>query len=150
MKEPITAAIDFFPEHELACKGTGVIKLNPDFAEALVKLRTEYGRPLSPTSVCRTPEHNTKVGGHPRSLHLTENPVHNTNGTCAIDIAWRTWSTERKLEFAQLAYKRGWSVGLHDGFIHLDWRQVAGLPQACFLYGTWSNDFTISDVRDSE
>lgn len=40
---PIITAIPFFPEHELACKGTGVIKLDPRFAEELPKLREAWG-----------------------------------------------------------------------------------------------------------
>lgn len=149
----VTTAIEFFADHELACKGSGVIKLDPRFADALPALRREWSRPLSPTSVCRTPEHNAKVGGHPRSLHLTDNPVWPTIGTMGADIAWRSWPDMRKLAFARLAWKRGWSVGLHDGFCHIDRRGDLGLPnlpQNVFLYGAWSGVFSPAEVMSDQ
>ncbi|RNF52982.1 hypothetical protein EBI00_02460 [Marinomonas hwangdonensis] len=138
--------IPFFSKTELECKGSGVVKLDPHFAIMLPALRLLWGHPLSPSSVCRTPEHNAKVGGHPRSLHLTENPTHNTKGCAAADIRWRNWDDERKLAFARLAYSLGFSVGLHDGFCHVDWRQSANLEQSCFLYGAWSGSFYTNEV----
>ena len=140
----------YFSDKELACKGTGVILLDPLFAEQLPLLREAWGFPLIPTSVCRTPEHNKKVGGHPNSLHLTINPKHKTKGCCAADIRWATWDTPTKLRFARLAYSMGWSVGLHNTFIHIDRRDCAGLPQAVFLYGTWNNIFKPEDVRNAK
>jgi zinc D-Ala-D-Ala carboxypeptidase len=144
--QPITTSIDYFSEKELACKGTGVIKLDPRFTQALVNLREAWGNPLSPSSVCRTPEHNSKVKGHPNSFHLTENPKWKTFGTMAADITWRSWDTETKLKFARLAYSLGWAVGLHNSFCHIDRRVEAGLPQAVFLYGTWSGVFNKEDI----
>lgn len=61
--QPITTAIPYFSESELQCKGTGIIKLDPRFADALPKLREAWGKPLTPNSVCRNPEHNKAVGG---------------------------------------------------------------------------------------
>ena len=140
------ASIPYFSESELACKGFGVIKLDPQFAAMFPALRVAWGKPLIPNSVCRTHAHNATVGGHPRSLHLTDNPVHPTKGCAAADIRWRNWDNGTKLKFARLAYSMGFSVGLHDGFCHVDWRQSAGLEQACFLYGTWSGSFTAREV----
>ena len=139
-------AIPFFSKKELACKGTGIVKLNREFAIMLPTLRLAWGKPLTPNSVCRTPTHNMNEGGHPNSLHLTENPTHNIDGTAAADIRWRVWSNADKLAFARLAYSLGFSVGLHNGFCHVDWRKAAGLPQACFLYGEWTGKFTCEDV----
>ena len=143
-----TSALPFFSESELACKGSGVIKLDPQFAAMLPALRVAWGKPLIPNSVCRTPAHNAAVGGHVRSLHLNDNPVHDTQGCAAADIRWRNWDNETKLKFARLAYSLGFSVGLHDGFCHVDWRQSAGLKQACFLYGQWSGGFTTDEVTN--
>lgn len=145
-----SSAIPYFVESELVCKGTGTIKLNRDFAVMLPVLRLAWGKPLVPNSVCRTPEYNRQInngkGGHPNSLHLTENPKHPIEGTAAADIRWRTWSNADKLAFARLAYSLGFSVGLHNGFCHVDWRKAAGLPQACFLYGEWAGKFAPKDV----
>lgn len=139
-------AIPFFSKEELACKGTGTVKLNREFAAMLSALRCVWGKPLTPNSVCRTPAHNKNEGGHPNSLHLTENPKHSIEGTAAADIRWRGWSEEDRFKFARLAYSLGFSVGLHNGFCHVDWRKEAGLPQACFLYGTWTGKFSTKDV----
>jgi len=109
-------------------------------------LRRKWGMPLTPTSVCRTPQHNAKVGGNPRSLHLTENPKWQTFGTMAADISWRDWHKEKKLKFAKLAWDLGWSIGLHNSFCHIDRRVEAGLEQKVFLYGTWDNQFKVDEV----
>ena len=155
---PVTTPIRFFSASELECRGsrvngqpgTGVIKLHPSFAVELVSLREAWGRPVVPNSVCRTPAHNRAVGGHANSLHLTDNPRWPTLGTMAIDWPWRGWSSADQLAFARLAWGRGWSVGLHDGFCHLDRRadlRLPELPQAVFLYGTWTGRFGAAEVR---
>lgn len=164
----ITTAVEFFSHAELECKGsrkrdaqgrgipgTGVIRLDPRFATALPLLRRAWGRPVSPSSVCRTPAHNSTMrpAGHPTSLHLTENPRWPTLGTMAMDWPWRGWSAADQLAFARLAWNMGWSVGLHDGFCHIDRRGDLGLrelPQAVFLYGTWSGRFPAASVRATE
>jgi len=134
---PVFTAIPYFTEHELKCKGTGVIKLDDRFAEALPKLREAWGKPLVPTSVCRTPEYNKAIGGHPRSLHLTENPVWPTKGTMAADIDWKEWATGKQQEFAELARAMGWRVGLSNSFIHIDRGHEVGvvIPGVYFYKG---------------
>lgn len=149
MSEAWTGALPYFPEHELRCKGTGVILLHPTFAATLPALRVEWGKPLVMTSVCRSPEHNKAVSGHPRSLHLTENPDHPTLGTAAGDISWLLWNREKRLEFAQLAWCLGWSVGLHDTFVHVDRRLDIGLEQRVFTYGNNWSGFAPADVTES-
>jgi len=147
--EPVTTAIEFFSEAELRCKGSGVIKLDPRFAQALPELRRAWGKPLTANSVCRTPEHNKKVGGNLSSLHLTQNAKWPTLGTMAIDIGWRDWSRETRIAFCKLAWSMGWSVGLHNAFVHLDRRAdlgVVGLNQAVFIYGAWDNSFGRAEI----
>jgi hypothetical protein len=157
--QPVCTAIAYFGAHELDCNGTrdigkdghpipgtGVIKMDPRFARALPELREAWGEPLLTNSVCRTPAHNTRIGGHWRSLHLTDNPHWPSVGSMAADIRWRSWSTTKKLAFARMAYSMGWSVGLHDGFCHVDRRADIGLTKRCFLYGTWGGVFDPSEV----
>jgi hypothetical protein len=159
--QPVTTAIEFFSQAELECKGsrkieggtgkpgTGIIKLDPRFAAALPELRRAWGKSLNPNSICRTPEHNAKVGGNPNSLHMTENAKWPTIGTMAADISWRGWPVEEQLAFARVAWGMGWAIGLHNGFCHVDRRADLGLPnlpQSVFLYGEWANNFNRDDI----
>ena len=141
-----TEALPYFPKHELACKCCGVIKLDLEFAAMLPALRAAWGKSLTPASVCRCPAHNSKVGGHQTSFHLTENPKWKTAGTMAADIAWRDWPTTEKLRFARIAHAFGLRVGLHDGFCHLDGGRKLGVSPRPFLYGDWSGAFSPDEV----
>jgi hypothetical protein len=147
MSDVWTDALPYFTRKELACKGSGVIKLDMRFAAALPDLRRAWGEPLHPTSVCRTPAHNLAEGGASGSWHLTENPERPSHGCMAADIRWRDWPTEKKMAFARRAYKMGWAVGLHDGFCHIDRRgDCDGWRKTVFIYGTWSGAFSKEDV----
>lgn len=142
-------ALPYFSENELACQGTGVICLDIRFAARLPQLRAHWGQPLSLNSCCRTPEHNQRVKGHYRSLHLTVNPEWPTWGCMAADIDWEGWSTERRYQFAKCAWELGWSLGLHDSFCHIDMRAVlnlSNLPQWVFYYDSWDGDFMREDI----
>jgi hypothetical protein len=141
-----TSALPFFPARELACRHCGVIKLDLDFAAMLPTLRLTWDKPLTPTSVCRCPAHNKSVGGHPNSLHMTENAKWKTSGTMAADIWWSKWHTEEKLRFARHAHKMGFRVGLHDTFCHIDLGRKLEISPRPFVYGSWSKPFTVEDV----
>jgi len=127
---PHTGAV-LFSKAELACKSTGIVKLADGFADRLVMLRLAYGKPMVVTSCCRSAAHNKAVGGHSRSLHVYDQNGHGLNGTAAIDIratghdAW---------VLAHAAMRDGWSVGVAKTFIHLDRRDLAGLPVSIFGY----------------
>lgn len=146
--EPWTGALPYFPEHEIRCRGTGIIRVDPRFAALLCGLRAQWGAPLYPTSFCRTPEHNRQVQGHPRSLHLTSRAgVENDRvtrvlyGTCAADLYWADWTDTRKHDFARVAWSHGLSVGLHPAFMHVDARTLGGLMQTVFTYSNWGGEF---------
>tara|TARA_R110000751_G_scaffold276691_1_gene377844 strand:+ start:6894 stop:7292 length:399 start_codon:yes stop_codon:yes gene_type:complete len=129
-----------------------MIRMHPSFAEELPALREAWGQPLAVNSVCRCKEHNDRpanqggAGGNSRSLHVCDKPHHPTQGTMAADIRWRGLPLVKQLKFARLAWSRGWSVGLHNGFCHVDRRIDIGMRQAVFLYGTWSGAFAPQDV----
>ncbi len=114
--------LNYFTEDELKCKGTGVCKLAKDFGIELDYIRKKWGKPLTLTSACRSPEHNEAVSGREGSFHLTENPKYNTGGCCAVDIFWERWKKEDKDEFVTLALDLDWSVGLAKTFVHIDRR----------------------------
>jgi hypothetical protein len=139
-------AIPYFPVKELACRCCGVVKLDIRMAVMLPALRKSWGKTLTPTSVCRCPKRNVAVGGHPRSLHLTENAFWATNGSGAADIFWDDWPMFVKLQFARMAHEHGFRVGLHNNFCHIDIGRELGISARPFLYGTWSGQFTAEDV----
>lgn len=148
-------AIPFFGEKELRCKGDSsenpcgcgsAIKLDIAFAVHLPVLRFEWGEPFTLNSCCRCTIHNKNSKGHESSLHLMKNPKWPTSGTMAGDVPWRHWDDDKQLRFAALAYSLGWSIGLHDGFCHIDRRINCGLKQRVFLYGEWSGQMTKDDI----
>lgn len=123
----------YFSEDELRCKGNGELNLAPGFLGMLVHLREEWDQAMAVNSCCRSPEHNEKIGGHPKSLHLTENN-RSINGTMAIDISMFGWSGEAIRNLQELAQQLGWSTGLANSFIHLDARILLGRSRADFTY----------------
>jgi len=141
-----TTPIPFFTSKELACRCCGVIKMDNAFAARLSYFRALWGSPLKLNSVCRCPSHNTRVKGHPNSLHLTENAKWKTNGTMAADIDWRGWPKNEKIRLARLAHSIGLRVGLHDAFCHIDLGRSLGISPRPFLYGVWANEFSPDDV----
>jgi hypothetical protein len=141
-----TRPIPFFPEAELACRCCGELKLDIRLAVMLPALRKSWGKPLTPTSVCRCPKHNARVKGHPTSLHLTTNQKWETGGSGAADISWKDWPTLVKLQFARMAHDHGFRIGLHDLFCHIDIGRELGLSPKPFVYGVWSIPFSEEDV----
>ena len=59
-----------FSASEIACRGTGAIKINTEAMDKLQALRDRLGKPLIVRSAYRSPEHNRAVGGATRSKHL--------------------------------------------------------------------------------
>ena len=125
--------LDHFSRSELACPTTDELRLATGFGEALERLRVELDAPIYLTSACRSPTHNAKVGGHPRSLHLTVNEHHGTGGTCAVDAV--AIEGEYRAKIISQALDQDWSVGVASNFIHLDQRsRYCGLPQVIYHY----------------
>ena len=126
-----------FAHHELACRCCDLVKLALGFGAKLIELRLKFGLPMFLNSCCRCPEHNKDEKGHKRSLHLTENPVHETGGTCGIDVERQDDAYNAKL--VEDAWELGWSVGISDGFIHLDRRSdYTDLIQHMFYYAGYT------------
>lgn len=130
------SGVMLFSHEELACRATGKVKLTKGFAEHLMGLRLAYAMPLIVTSCCRSLEHNGRIGGHPSSLHIYDIPQRPIDdpldGTAAIDV--QTINADVRPLLVSLAIERGWSVGVARGFVHLDRRDLAGLPQRVFGY----------------
>ena len=59
-----------FSPAEIACRGTGQLKLVPEALDKLQALRDRLGKPLIVRSAYRSPEHNRAVGGAKASKHM--------------------------------------------------------------------------------
>jgi len=129
---PTTGHVLFY-HSKLASPDTGEVRLATGFADLLVALRVAFGKPMVLNSCCRTGYHNKAVDGHPRSLHLINNPVHKVNGCCAMDVR-HTHSAAERWKLVKLAQDRGWSVGVAKDFTHFDRREMAGLAPGLFGY----------------
>jgi len=107
--------------------------VSDQFMDALQTLREELSRPMRLTSACRSAEHNKSVGGHPRSLHVCDEPARRQQEGClAVDVAIVDGNYRGHL--VATAWQRGWSVGWNTTFCHLDRRDFVGLPQSTFDY----------------
>ena len=59
-----------FSPAEIACHGTGAIKIDTEALDKLQSLRNRLGKPLIVRSGHRSPSHNRAVGGPPASKHM--------------------------------------------------------------------------------
>jgi len=99
----------FFQPKEVACKGTGKLSINDRLIGKLDLLRSRLGLPLSLSSVFRTPYHNAKVGGSPRSMHLFG---------LAADI--QTVNKDRNLILELAKSLKFTGFGYYRTFLHVD------------------------------
>ena len=100
-----------FSPAEIACRGTGKLKLHPEALDKLQALRDRLGKPLIVRSAYRSPEHNRNVGGATRSKHMIG---------AAFDI---TMSNHDPAAFEAAAREVGFlGFGFYprSGFIHID------------------------------
>jgi hypothetical protein len=125
----------FFSKQELQCKcGCGLANFHPGVLDELVKLRTQFDKPMNLSSACRCLLHNTSVSKMaPRSsLHIGNyegNP--GQEGSMAFDVLVNGID---KGELFALAWANGWSIGWNKSFLHLDKRVLIGMPQLTFEY----------------
>jgi hypothetical protein len=112
--------VNYFTDHELACRHCGQIKLAEGFRDKLNVLRQAVNFPLAVNSCCRCPEWNDHIGGKKNSFHLISHPW----GCCAVDISTVAWTSAKLWRFVSTAMKHGWSVGINfqKAFVHLDRR----------------------------
>ena len=128
----MTKVSEHFSEGELRCSSTGGLAFHEGFIKHLEKLRIEYALPMVVTSCCRSADYNTRIKGHPRSLHIYDNPAHGADGTLALDISRPNGTDLAHLVHMGLLW--GWSVGIANTFIHLDRRRDIGMEQRIFTY----------------
>ena len=100
-----------FSPAEIACRGTGQLKLHPGALDRLQALRDRLGKPLIVRSAYRSPEHNRNVGGATRSKHM--------DGT-AFDIAMSNHDPAAFEAAAREVGFLGFGFYPRSGFIHVD------------------------------
>ena len=100
----------YFKPDEVACKGTGQIKINTDALSALDNLRTLLGHSINLSSAYRSPYHNAKVGGAPRSSHLEGH---------AFDVRLQGKDKETIRKVAEQVGFKGFGMR-YQTFIHID------------------------------
>ena len=100
-----------FSPAEIACRGTGQLKLVPEAMDKLQALRDRLGKPLILRSAYRSPEHNRAVGGAPASKHMA--------GT-AFDIDMANHDPVAFEAAAREVGFLGFGFYPRSGFIHID------------------------------
>lgn len=88
--------------------------LEPRTARMFLELERQWGEKLNVRWAFRDKSLNRKVGGRPRSYHLSKK---------AVDIVHGGWSKAKMRRFVRLAYKIGFrGFGMGGNVIHLDTR----------------------------
>lgn len=100
-----------FSPAEIACRGTGKLKINTEAMDKLQALRTKLGKPLIVLSAYRSPEHNKAVGGAKASKHMLGE---------ALDISMVNQDPVAFEAAAREAGFLGFGYYPRSGFIHID------------------------------
>ena len=101
-----------FTVEEIACKcGCGFADIHAGTMYLAEQAREFLGRPVIPSSACRCPEHNAKVGGVENSKHVLG---------LAIDIPCE--DPEALYTHLDKLYPNHMGLGLYKakGFVHMD------------------------------
>lgn len=100
-----------FTPAELACRGTGNLKIDLDSLDKLQALRDLLGKPLYVNSAYRSQAYNKRIGGALHSQHMMAK---------AFDVSM---SNHDPIEFEKAARKvgfKGFGYYPHLGFMHID------------------------------
>jgi len=100
-----------FSPAEIACRGSGSLRINEEALDKLQALRDRLGKPLIVRSAYRSPAHNRAVGGAPRSKHMA--------GT-AFDIAMANHDPVAFEAAARAVGFLGFGYYPRSGFMHID------------------------------
>ncbi|UWL61647.1 D-Ala-D-Ala carboxypeptidase family metallohydrolase [Brucella pseudintermedia] len=100
-----------FSPAEIACRGTGSLRINEEALDKLQALRDRLGKPLIVRSAYRSPAHNRAVGGAPRSKHMDG---------MAFDIAMANHDPVAFEAAARAVGFLGFGYYPRSGFMHID------------------------------
>ncbi len=122
-----------FSPAEIACRGSGSLRINEEALDKLQALRDRLGKPLIVRSAYRSPEHNRAVGGAPGSKHM--------QGT-AFDIAMSNHDPVAFEAAARAVGFKGFGFYPRSGFMHIDlgparqWGERFPVREAAFAMET--------------
>jgi uncharacterized protein YcbK (DUF882 family) len=100
-----------FSPHELDCKGTGWIAIDPVALDLLQEMRTIIGKPFYVVSAYRSPSHNRYVGGAKHSFH---------KDGVAFDISMGNHDPHEFKRVAEQVGMDGIGTYPRSNFIHVD------------------------------
>lgn len=100
-----------FSPAEIACRGSGSLRIHEEALDKLQALRDRLGKPLIVRSAYRSPEHNRAVGGATRSKHMDG---------AAFDIAMANHDPVTFEAAAREVGFLGFGFYRRSGFIHVD------------------------------
>ncbi|WBQ09871.1 D-Ala-D-Ala carboxypeptidase family metallohydrolase [Hyphomonadaceae bacterium ML37] len=100
-----------FSPAEIACRGTGALRIHEDALDRLQALRDQLGKPLIIRSAYRSAAHNRAIGGSPRSKHMDG---------AAFDIAMANHDPSEFEAAAREAGFAGFGFYPRSGFMHID------------------------------
>ena len=99
----------YFKPQEMACRGTGKLKIEPRLLDYLDLLRLRFDSSLTVLSAFRSAYHNAFVGGAPFSSHLK---------AVAVDLS--IVGRDKKL-MERIAKEEGFTgFGYYRTFLHID------------------------------
>ena len=126
----------YFTDKELLCKCGECTEVDNDiiFDGQLTLLRKELNEAMIINSCNRCKAHNKKVGGAPRSFHISDEPAwEGVEGCAAADVKYKTMGYRNRL--GKLAWQRGFRIGFHKKFLHIDSAfHLKVLKQSVFKY----------------
>lgn len=110
----------FYTAKEFRCPESGILYVDSELLTMLDELRRRMGKAVYVTSGCRSEEYNAKIGGSPRSRHITKKGQPCT----AADIA--CVKAGYRYELVKHAIDLGFGgIGIYEAHVHLDTRNIA-------------------------
>lgn len=112
-----------FNRGEFACRcGCGGATVYPELITVLEALRAHFGKPVQVFSGYRCRDHNRRVGGAAKSMHLLG---------LAADVSVRDVAPKRVHDWLAAQYPGRYGIGGYLTFTHIDVRGTAA------RWGVW-------------
>lgn len=102
-----------FPPKEMACQGTGSLKINVRFMNKLQRVRNDYNLPIEIISGYRSPEHNASVSKkksqtgphtHGRAVDISVQ-ARERDVPLLLDLAWKHGMTRCGLQLTSKRFR---------------------------------------------